>query len=59
MHIQRGKFNINFSQFHHNTAKLGGVLWTQKANINSHNTNFRHNTAYTDGGVLFAQGGTT
>ena len=55
MYIHRGKFNISSSQFHHNVAHFGGVLWARQANISSHNTNLSHNRAYTDGGVLFSQ----
>ena len=59
MYIHGGKFNINFSQFHHNVAHFGGVLWARQANINSHDTSLSHNRAYTDGGVLFSQESTT
>ena len=58
MHIKGGAVTVNYSQFHHNTANFGGVLWTRQANIISHNTSLSHNTAYTDGGVLFAQDST-
>ena len=46
------KFNIssvviNCSQFHHNVASTGGVLWTQDVNNNiiSYDASLRHNRA--------------
>ena len=59
MHIQGRTLTINCSQFHHNMANFGGVLWAQHADIHSHDTNVSNNIANIDGGVLYTQQSTT
>ena len=59
MHIQGHTLTINCSQFHHNMANFGGVLWAQQADIHSHDTNVSNNIANIDGGVLYTQQSTT